>query len=214
MILIIKVERKGKKVQLTFSDSTTLKINSDLHRKYNFTAGEQINKSFFEQLIKENHYIEAKVSALRLLSIRNHSSNELRQKLLKKKFPEDIINQVINELNDLNYIDDKKFADQFYNELIGKFFGPLKIKNEMVKRRIDKKIVDEILHNYFNDVNFQKEIILQYLKKNKFPVSIKSKNELQKIYNHLIGRGFSSESILKSLKEKFGRVNEEGIDFL
>lgn len=208
MIFITKVERKGKKVQLTFSDSTTLKISSDIFKKYNFISGEELNEDSIERLRKENEFFEAKISALRFLSIRNHSRNELRQKLLRKKFSEEIIEKVLNELSQLSYLNDKKFAEQFFNELIGKHFGPLKIKNEMMKRGIDKQIMDEILRDYFNDENFQKEVILNYLQKNKFPKKIKSINDLQKIYNHLSGRGFGSSAILKALREKFEEIEE------
>ncbi len=212
MISITKVERKGKSVQLTFSDSTTLKIIFDVYKKYNFVTGEQIDENFLEVLKSENDYLQAKISALRYLSIRNHSSNELRQKLSKKKFAQDIIEKVLSELNNQNYLDDKKFAEQFFNELLGKFFGPLKIKNEMLKRGIERKIIDDVVQNYFNDDNFQMNVILQYLSKNKFPKKIKSKKELQKIYNHLIGRGFLSASILQGLKEKYNWMNENVLD--
>lgn len=209
MIFITKVERKGKKVQLTFSDSTILKLSSDLFKKYNFISGEELDENSLERLKKENEFFESKISALRFLSIRNHSRNELRQKLLKKKFSEDIIEKVLNELSQLSYLNDRKFAEQFFNELIGKHFGPLKIKNEMMKRGIDKQTIDEILQNYFNDEDSQKEVILSYLQKNKFPKKLKSKNELQKIYNHLISRGFSSSVIVKALREKFQDIENE-----
>lgn len=212
MISITKVERKGKSIQLTFSDSTTLKIISEVFKKYNFVSGDQIDEKFLEVLKSENDYLQAKLSALRFLSIRNHSTNELRHKLSKKKFAPEIIEKVLSELNNQNYLDDKKFAEQFFNELVGKFFGPLKIKNEMLKRGIDKRIIDEIVQNYFNDDNFQLNVILQYLNKNKFPRKIKSKKELHKIYNHLIGRGFLSVSILQGLKEKYNWMNENILD--
>ncbi len=77
-----------------------------------------------------------------------------------------------------------------------------------MKRGIDKQIMDEILRDYFNDENFQKEVILNYLQKNKFPKKIKSINDLQKIYNHLSGRGFGSSAILKALREKFEEIEE------
>ncbi len=203
MIFITRVERKGKKIHLTFSDSTRLKISSDVFKKFNLTSGEQIDYDLLEKVKYENEYFEAKVTALRLLSIRNHSISELKVKLIKKNFSLQVIQKVLDELNDLNYLNDRKFAEQFYNELMNKFFGPLKIKNELVKKGIDKKIVDEILYDYFQDEEMQKNIILQYLQKNKFPKVVSSNKELQKIYNHLISRGFLDSSIRKSLKEKY-----------
>jgi len=204
MTLITKVERKGKKIQLTLSDSTSLKLSSDIFKKYNFVSGEEVDDQLLEKIKYENEYYEAKISALRFLSIRNHSLNELKQKLIKKKYSLNVIQRVLDELINLNYLNDKKFADQFYNELLNKGFGPLKIKNEMIKRGIEIKAIDEILQDYFHNDEEQIKVILKYLQKNKFSKKLKTKKEFQKVYNHLSGRGFSSSAILKSLKEKFG----------
>jgi len=181
-----------------------LKLSSDIFKKYNFVSGEEVDDQLLEKIKYENEYYEAKISALRFLSIRNHSLNELKQKLIKKKYSLNVIQRVLDELINLNYLNDKKFADQFYNELLNKGFGPLKIKNEMIKRGIEIKAIDEILQDYFNNDEEQIKVILKYLQKNKFSKKLKTKKEFQKVYNHLAGRGFSSSAILKSLKEKFG----------
>lgn len=110
MILITKVERKGKKIQLTLSDSTSLKLSSDIFKKYNFVSGEEVDDQLLEKIKYENEYYEAKISALRFLSIRNHSLNELKQKLIKKKYSLNVIQRVLDELINLNYLNDKKIC--------------------------------------------------------------------------------------------------------
>ncbi|MCX8056244.1 MAG: regulatory protein RecX [Ignavibacteria bacterium] len=209
MIYLTKVERKGKNVQLTFSDSTILKIRQDVFKKFNLSEGISLTEELLKKLIEENNLYEAKISALRFLSIRNHSTKELQQKLLKKKIPSEIIDRVLNDLKDYQYVDDEKFAKQFYNELVGKFYGPLKIKNEFIKRGINRNLIDEILKQYVNDENLQKDVILRYLDKNKFPKKCRTKQELQKIYNHLLSRGFLSEIITNALREKYKFFSDE-----
>lgn len=203
MIFVSKVERKGNKIQVTFSDSTILKLSSDVFKKFSLNAGDVVESRFIDLLKKENEYFEAKKSALRLLSIRNHSYQELYRKLSKKKFSEDIIKKVLDDLTALGYLNDKTFAEQFFKELTEKLFGPLKIKNEMIKRGVAKEVVDEILSEYFNNDEMQKEIIQKLLSKNKFSKKISNRNELQKIYNYLVSRGFSSEIVINSLKDKY-----------
>lgn len=203
MIIVKKVERKGNKITISLSDSTTLKLSSDIYRKYPFVAGEHLNERELKLLKEENEYFEAKKSALRFLSVRNHSSQELFRKLTKKKFPEIIVEKIISELISLGYVDDKKFAEQFLLELKRKFMGPLKIKNEMTKRGINRKVIDEVLNKYFVIEDLQKQLILDFLQKDKFPKRISNTKDLQKIYNHLVNRGFSPAVVLESLKEKY-----------
>jgi len=203
MISAIKVERKGNKVQVTFSDSTRIKLSSDVYKKFPVRVGENLDEKFLDLIKQENEYFEVKKSALRFLSVRSHSSQELYRKLLKKKFSSEIIEKVLSDLLSLGYLNDRKFAEQYFNELVGKFFGPLKIKNEMIKRGIAKEIIDEVLSDYFNNDEMQKDVIQKLLSKNKFPKKITNRNDLQKLYNHLISRGFSSEVVMECLRERF-----------
>ena len=203
MISVIKVERKGNKVQVTFSDSTRIKLSSDVYKKFPVRVGENLDEKFLDLIKQENEYFEVKKSALRFLSVRSHSSQELYRKLLKKKFSSEIIEKVLSDLLSLGYLNDRKFAEQYFNELVGKFFGPLKIKNEMIKRGIAKEIIDEVLSDYFNNDEMQKDVIQKLLSKNKFPKKITNRNDLQKLYNHLISRGFSSEVVMECLRERF-----------
>jgi len=203
MISIIKVERKGNKVQVTFSDSTSIKLSSDVYKKFPVRVGENLDEKFLDLIKQENEYFEVKKSALRFLSVRSHSSQELYRKLLKKKFSSEIIEKVLSDLLSLGYLNDRKFAEQYFNELVGKFFGPLKIKNEMIKRGIAKEIIDEVLSDYFNNDEMQKDVIQKLLSKNKFPKKITNRNDLQKLYNHLISRGFSPEVVMECLRERF-----------
>jgi len=203
MISVIKVERKGNKVQVTFSDSTSIKLSSDVYKKFPVRVGENLDEKFLDLIKQENEYFEVKKSALRFLSVRSHSSQELYRKLLKKKFSSEIIEKVLSDLLSLGYLNDRKFAEQYFNELVGKFFGPLKIKNEMIKRGIAKEIIDEVLSDYFNNDEMQKDVIQKLLSKNKFPKKITNRNDLQKLYNHLISRGFSPEVVMECLRERF-----------
>lgn len=203
MKIVSKVERKGNKVKVTFSDSTSISFCQEIFKNFPLSPGQSINSQTFELIQKENEYFEIKKSALRFLSIRNHSYKELERKLIKKNFNREIVHKVLNELIELKYLNDYSFAEQFYTELKNKFFGPLKIKNEMIKRGIDREIVEEITRDYFNDDELQKQNILELLNKTKFPKKISSKQELQKIYNHLINRGFSHQPVMQVLREKF-----------
>jgi regulatory protein len=203
MISVIKVERKGNKVQVTFSDSTSIKLSSDVYKKFPVRVGENLDEKFLDLIKQENEYFEVKKSALRFLSVRSHSSQELYRKLLKKKFSSEIIEKVLSDLLSLGYLNDRKFAEQYFNELVGKLFGPLKIKNEMIKRGIAKEIIDEVLSDYFNNDEMQKDVVQKLLSKNKFPKKITNRNDLQKLYNHLISRGFSPEVVMECLRERF-----------
>lgn len=55
-------------------------------------------------------YKRAKKRALNILSARDHSSAELRNKLVKKEHPEDVVDVLIDKLEKANLLNDRAYA--------------------------------------------------------------------------------------------------------
>ena len=73
--------------------------------------------------------------ALDLVSRREHSRHELRQKL-KKRFPETIpiIEEALDKLVLNNILDDERFVEMYLNARARKGFGPNKIEMELYSK--------------------------------------------------------------------------------
>jgi len=83
--------------------------------------------------------------ALDLLSRRDHSRVELRQKLIQKGARVDEIGPLLDELEDIGYLDDRRFAENFVRFRAGKAWGRRRYGQELAKRGVDSDIVKEIL---------------------------------------------------------------------
>ena len=83
--------------------------------------------------------------ALALLSRRDHSRVELRQKLIQKGARVDEIGPLLDELEDIGYLDDRRFAENFVRFRAGKAWGRRRYGQELAKRGVDSDIVKEIL---------------------------------------------------------------------
>ena len=75
--------------------------------------------------------------ALDLVSRREHSRHELRQKL-NKRFPETspIIDEALDKLVLNNILDDERFVEMYLNARARKGFGPKKIEMELYSKRL------------------------------------------------------------------------------
>ena len=83
--------------------------------------------------------------ALDLLSRRDHSRVELRQKLIQKGAQVEEIGPLLDELEGLGYLDDRRFAENFVRFRAGKAWGRRRYGQELAKRGVDSEIVKEIL---------------------------------------------------------------------
>ena len=77
-----------------------------------------------------------------MLKFRQRSRKEIYDRLKKKKFDEEIINETISFLKNKGFIDDQLFAKAWIESRIKKPLGLRKIRQELNLKGIDKQIID------------------------------------------------------------------------
>jgi len=141
----------------------------------------------------------AKQYALKLLSYRGRSEKELEERLLKKGITKNMVSSTINELKKIGLIDDMALADALKREtLTTKMLSQNGAKRYMQTRGIPRDIVDKV---FYHDENRDFDNALRFVGKklmslNHYPAEIVKR----RLYNLLLRRGYSSETIMKVLK--------------
>ncbi len=138
--------------------------------------------------------MSAKSVAVRLLSRREHSAFEIRDKLQKRDFDEAEIAQAITELQQGGWLSDERFAEAYIRMRQLKGFGPIRIAMELSERGVDECIVDEYLHA--DDAAWQQTLEQQYRKKYRNKV-IEDYNDRAKRIRFLQYRGFPLDQIYR-----------------
>lgn len=85
---------------------------------------------------------------MRLLARREHSVFELRQKLTERKFDCEIIERVLSELIELNYLSDERFVEVYVRGRFDRGIGPSRIQVELRERGIPGALVTGQLDEY------------------------------------------------------------------
>lgn len=138
-------------------------------------------------------------SALKKLEVRHHSKAELIRKLTEK-FPADrgSILKVIEEMERVQLLSDRRFTEEFVNHLIQKPIGRFKIMMECKKRGLDQDMVEQALL----DAEWTEETAIQEAISQKERV-LHEKDERkrkQKLINFLKNRGFTDRTIFKEVQ--------------
>ncbi len=145
---------------------------------------------------------KVKTAAFRILSYRKRSKSELIDRLQRKDFKKDDIDNTISFLENLGYLDDKDFSVSFVRDKVkNKDLGPVGIRNEIKKYHIDHDIVEESIRVVYEEFPV-KEIIPKLIKSRlaKNPGSVVDDKLRAQIINLLKRKGFYWHDI-----EKFGR---------
>jgi len=129
--------------------------------------------------------------ALDIVSRREHSEKELKNKLLEKFDAPEIIEQVVLKLIENNLINDVRFAEMYVLIRKRKGFGPKKIQFELMARGIDDSISSLVITE---EGSWKEAAQKAFNKKFKNGASQEFK-ERNKQKTFLQNRGFSFEEI-------------------
>lgn len=200
-MIISEISKKGRNAIIIFDDSYELIIPYEYYVKYPVFKEDDYSYKEREILEKEIELFNIKQSAFRFLSGRNHSKFELKTKLKKKNYDDSLIQITLNDLKERGYLNDREFAVNYFRSQLKKKKGLLKIKADLVKKGVNREIIENISNNYINDPILLKSAIYICEKKIKFlrVKNLQSNQMKQKLYQFLSSRGFSFEIINETI---------------
>lgn len=143
--------------------------------------------------------MSAKSVAVKLLARREHSALEIRQKLLKRDFDETEISLAIVELQEGDWLSDKRFTEAYIRMRQQKGFGPIRIAMELSERGVEDAIVESYLLPA--DDKWLQSLKQQYLKKYKSKPVTDYSDQAKRI-RFLQYRGFSLDAIIHVVKNE------------
>lgn len=141
---------------------------------------------------------KAKSQALRFLAFRQRSIHEIRIFLTKKGHEEKIVEEVIDYLEELGYLNDQQFCQFWIEDRIRlKPMGKRRIYNELLIKGIKPEFIKEALENSF-DEGLEKELATSLVKK-----KMKIFDSQEKMARFLYSRGFDTGTIRQIINQTF-----------
>jgi len=138
---------------------------------------------------------DCQAAAIRLLSRREHSSKELKRKLLERDFDSHLIDNILISLQDDNLQSDDRFAECYVRSKLQKGVGPVRLRRDLREHEIS----DEMIHCYLDKQNWQ-QLAIEVRQKRFGPALPESFEASAKQMRFLQYRGFSAEQINAAMK--------------
>ena len=153
---------------------------------------------------------EAKRYSLKLLGYRGRSESELRKRLDKKGFSEAVVSLTVAYLKKIGYLDDAVLAANLKRQAMeNKLLGLEGARSFMVRRGLPCEIIESALNYEYDEDRELKNIQKLLDKRLKSVRNYLTEGEKRKLWNFLVRRGYSFETIRKAMKEvKLGEETE------
>lgn len=188
--------RNPQRKTLIFDDGSVFGISEDVFISHKFEVGSEISEDLFTETVNDELKVKIYNSALRLLGYRMRSCAEMKQRLMEKKYPINIISDVIDKLLNIKYLNDAEFAEAFAHDKVkSKKIGPITLRMEFIPHRIESEILENVIKKVYEQYPIS-DLIKQLLDKKKIQSGIKLELKTKKrIQDLLVRKGFNWNEI-------------------
>jgi regulatory protein len=142
----------------------------------------------------------ARLVALRLLGRRDYTREELRRRLADRGFPADEIDATLDRLREEGSQDDARATRAFVRTATSiKGRGPLRIRQELKARGVSAETISAATADFTPDqIRTAIDVILTRKRVTR-PVP---PDQFQRLFQHLVRRGFPADAVLAALRAK------------
>lgn len=196
ILSIKRSTRYNDRIIVKLDDKSVFRVPEDAFVLNPFHVGETVTLDEIEDYDVKMRLQEAKDAAFKLLSFRMRSIAEMRKRLKEKSFSEIEIDDVIDKLTKLNYLNDVEFGKAFVKEKIkNKKIGPKAIKSELFPHQLSPDFVDELIESVYKKYKIN-DLITFHLKRKKIKKNTQmNKSDLSRLNNYLLRKGFEWDNI-------------------
>ena len=192
MITALRVNDRKKQVSIFIDSSFSFSINEEVAAAYGLKVSQHLPAEQIEKLKKADLYHNCFGAALNYLSYRPRSEAEIRQRLHRRGFNDDLVDEVIIVLKERRLVDDIAFAQYWRdNRLSFKPRSRRLLKLELRQKGVAAEIANEVVED-LDDESAAYEV---GLKKARALSGLEYGEFRRYLADHLRRRGFDYEII-------------------
>ena len=212
-MVITSIERSRKhkdKLSVFIDGKFSFTISEEDYLSLNLYEKSEITEETIEYIKNTVNFQKAKARAVRYLSLKIRTEQEVRDKLKSDGYDRECISRVIEELKAIGYINNQLYAQKYvFDRSKLKPMSKRMLKNKLLSKGIPEETADEVL----GDWKFEDSDVARSLIKRKFgKYDLNDENIKKKAYMFLAHRGFDSHTIREVLREFNVGPNVEPVD--
>lgn len=183
--------------EFRFALAAELAYRAGLHR------GDEITEARIAELEREDLLWKARESSLNLLSFRARTASELRRRLSRKEFPEEVVEACVADLVEKGMVDDSAFAESFVRDRV-KFRprGRRRLVQELRAKGVDAETAHEAIgevmeRQELSELDLAREVVAKWSRR----AGEDPQRARRRLYGFLVRRGFGGETVRQILEE-------------
>lgn len=143
----------------------------------------------------------AYVDGLKMLGRRELSEKQVRQRLARKEYEQDEIDEAIVRLREERAINDVRVAEAIVRTETGiRKRGKIRVRMQLERAGIAKDTARQAIADVFGAIDDDALIEASLRKRLRGRETIADDREFQRLFRYLLGQGFESDRVMNTLK--------------
>jgi regulatory protein len=153
--------------------------------------------------MQDKLYEKTLARAFNLLSAKPRSIAQLRERLLEKAWADEAtVTRVIARLQELGYLNDEKFAEQYANSRLStKPLGRARLRRDLQRKKISSTVINQALEDVYTTHDEDALIDQAIAKRTRLRGKPTTREEAKKLLDHLMRLGFSYDLVSRKVRE-------------
>lgn len=170
-------------------------------RLYHVREGEELSQEAFRTIREEVLPKRAKLRCMNLLKSRDYTAEQLRAKLRRGFYPEEIISLAIEYVSSYRYVDDLRYAVDYISCYQDKK-SRRRLEQDLQEKGVGRETVARAFEEWEGQGGSQDEgeMIRALLAKKHFDPEDAGRKEYQRMYAYLLRRGYSGEAVRRAMR--------------
>ena len=208
IITSVEEQKKNKERKSVFVDNRyAFGMDEEDWFKLGLYVGMEIDENTIEKINETCNYSKAKKYAVKSLTFKMQSQQEMAKKLEQKGYDPEIIKKVVDHLVQMEYINDRLFAQKYIKQAMNlKKLGVQRIRQELSIKGIRRDVIDDALSQFDNS---QEDVLYEMVQKKMKTLKDFDVKSLNSLRGHFIRKGYLMNSINRCIEQIITESNNE-----
>ena len=184
-------------------DGSILRVGENEILEYALYQGKELTPEEGEALVAGARRSGLKEKAMGLLTRKPVSRRELERKLTEWEASEEEIGAICDRLEELGFLDDRRYAARVVAHYSAKHYGPRKLRDELYRRGIPRELWEEAMEERGDNAEAIDAFLEKKLKGSTDP------KDLKKASDALARRGYGWSEIREGLNRLGAEIQPE-----
>ena len=167
--------------------------------------GDLLTQDAVDAILRAEEKAEGKRRALRLISYRTRSTQEVRQRLLDRGISRPVVDSVVDDLLRVGLLDDQVFASSYvHTRMLQRPVSKRLLAQELVTKGIDAESAHRAVETEYSD-RTEVEVAGDLIRKRMSPGAVDMK-EKKRLFDFLSRRGFDWHVIEEAFRNSVQEI--------